>query len=192
MAETILTSIVAVSPRTVQRQDGTSFTIHEVIDQTGRKWVARRDVANMAQSYVGHMVEMITRTEQKAGRNGQTFTNHYVDHIAPANAMTAIQQAHQAQAAYAPQTMAPTPSPTPTPPPTPPPPPQGPPEVHTERDRSIYRQTAGKVAAEISKTPSEMWENIVLLARYFETGQVPPNAQGGGSNDQYEDDIPFD
>lgn len=50
------------------------------------------------------------------------------------------------------------------------------------KDASICRQCAGKVAATMgASTPSEFWENMLLLAHYFETGTPPHGVRVGSA-----------
>jgi hypothetical protein len=41
------------------------------------------------------------------------------------------------------------------------------------KQESIHRQTAGKVAAEISNDPAEFWDNVQSIKTYFDSGVVP-------------------
>ena len=71
------------------------------------------------------------------------------------------------------------------------------------RERTIFRQTAAKVAAGLSQNPNEFWANVQDLAQYFETGETPSgnNSPGyssepfGPSTDPFtpekDDDLPF-
>lgn len=47
------------------------------------------------------------------------------------------------------------------------------PEGPTQKDVTIWRQTATKVAAHLSKTADEFWPNVALLLKFYETGQPP-------------------
>jgi hypothetical protein len=184
----IVTRLVNAAPRIVSTRDGRQFTLYELFAADGTTWVAKADVFNIAQTMVGQQVEIVGRVEQKGN-----FTNYYADLVQLAGApqathmqaMQAVQQAQQSAVAAGRVQQA------------------LPGSYPTEKDHSITRQTAGKVAAQISSTPQEFWQNVQDLARYFDTGQVPvmhagnpgqPNIAAVGANDGREytdDDMPF-
>ncbi len=65
-------------------------------------------------------------------------------------------------------------------------------EAPSYRDRSIFRQTAAKVAAHLAEggsSPEEFWANTRDLAAYFESGVLPSG--GDKAPAVAEDDIPF-
>lgn len=154
-------TISGLGPRTITPRDGRpSFTIWEVFDDQGGTWRVREDLYNQAQHWFGQRVMATTRTEQRGN-----FTNYYIDQMQPMG-QGPVQQAQQAQpqqgytgqpqpqAAPQPQMMAVS-------------------EWERQKQHSIHRQTAGKVAAVISKTADEFWGNVQAIFIYFETGQVP-------------------
>src|SRR5215471_4683802 len=109
---------------------------------------------------IGQRVLAVVRVEQRG-----EFTNYHLDSVelagaqpAPQEGYVPVQQAQQAQVQTAPQT--PTSQPIVAP-------------NERERQASIHRQTAAKVAAAMSGTPSEFWENVQTVFRFFETGQIP-------------------
>jgi hypothetical protein len=178
-----ITSVLTnAQPRTVNRRDGSgSFLLYELFDHEGTPWVAKKDVYDGALYLIGQPVDMIVRVEQ----NGQ-WTNRFVDIVSPAQAGAQVPQSNaatlalqQAQAA-AQQAQRIQPQPvwpqqTQQPQITQAQMPQLQPisTFPTEKDRSIHRQTAAKVAATISNSPSELWANCLDLARYFDSGQTP-------------------
>lgn len=164
----ITTTLTKAAPRLVTPKSGANpFTLYELYDHEGTAWVVKNDVYNLAQGWIGQPVDMVVRVEQ----NGN-FTNRYADLVQPAQAgaqvpaTNAVQQAFQAaQAAQRVQaTMPQTPNT---------------PKIQdvnvfpTRKDSSIHRQTAAKVAAEISTSPAEFWSNVIDLAKYFDTGVIP-------------------
>lgn len=160
--------ITGVSPRTVTRKsDGQQFTIYEV-NANATNYQARKDVFDQAAALVGQPVLMEVRTEQKG-----TFTNHYVDSIA-ANGPAPVPVTTSAPVYTAPSTTSTAASFTVTGGASLPAPPN--------RDLTIWRQTATKVAAHLSKTPSEFWKNVNDLILFYETGQEP---------DAFDDSVPF-
>lgn len=177
-----MTTIVSYEPRVITRQDGSSFTLHKFKDVNGTELVARSDVANLTRGYLNQPVKVTVRSEQK----GQ-YMNHYLDHVAPSGQQQYVQEMQQP--AYVPAQQAQQAQTRPIPPPTPPPPPQQqlPHELDAAKDAAIHRQTAAKVAAALSTTANEFWRNVVDLAFYFDTGQVPSTPQP----DDPDDGIPF-
>lgn len=176
--QSVLTTYV---PKTVNRSDGSgTFTLHNFLDLNGMELTARADVANIARGLLNQPVLLVTREEVK-GR----FTNRYLDFVGPAQTQQAYTNgASQAQAAQQTYQQQPPQQPIPPPTPTPPPQPQGP----SEKDIQIMRQTAGKVAAEISKTSGEFWSNCLDLVEFFKTGMIPQPRQEG----RYDDPPPYD
>lgn len=175
----IQTVLVGAAPRQVTPRNGNPFILYELFAADGTTWVTRQDVFNVAQGMVGQMVEIVGRVEQKGN-----FTNHYADIVQlagqtlaqPVQAQNPALQAQQAAVAQGRVVHQPKWQPT-------------------ENDRTIYRQTAGKVAAELSTTADEFWANVVEIARYFETGATPQLTQvmaGMNITDGYQDDdVPF-
>lgn len=202
----ITTVLTNAQPRVVNKRDGSgSFTLYELFDHEGTAWVVKQDVYNQWAHAIGSTVDMVVRVEQ----NGQ-WTNRFADLISPSSgavpasnaalmAMQAAAQAQRVQPSMQPAqpaqmgwqqqggAMVPTggmagmtgmaPQTT-----------QSPPQPQlqdvsvypTKKDSAIARQTAAKVAAEISTSPTEFWANCVDLARYFDSGTLPMNAQQAG------------
>lgn len=190
----ITTVLTKAEPRIVNKRDGSgSFTLYELFDHEGTAWVVRDDIYNQARQWLGQTVDMVVRVEQKGN-----FTNRYADIVTPnltgqVPASNAVMQAMQAaQQANRVQPSVPNPMITQ---------PQvpntvggmGQPQLQdisvfpTRKDSSINRQTAAKVAAQISSSPAEFWGNCQDLARYFDSGQVPagnPTSPPTGQADQ--------
>jgi hypothetical protein len=204
MPEVRTFTLMSAQPRLVTPRDPSknAFTLYEIFDNQGGKWVVRQDVYNHALPLIGQLVTAVCRVEQ----NGQ-YTNFFIDSVDPAGGGPTYVPAQQAQTAQA--QYAPTPQQTQQIP-------VQPMMAQTERERqqSIHRQTAGKVAAGISSTADEFWSNVQAIFHWFETGQIPqtvatqqtaesmqrPNAAAYHQNDpgpqpgQYDgmaDDIPF-
>jgi hypothetical protein len=157
-----------MSPREIQPRDGRpSFTVFEIFDDQGNTWRAREDLYNRATHWFGQRVVATTRTEQRGN-----FTNLYVDQMEPAGAQPVqqpIQQAQQAQTVPPQQVNTPTVAtgvgqPTVS-------------EWQRQTQRSIHRQTAAKVAAKMSETPAEFWENARLIYQWFELDRIPTEAE---------------
>ena len=186
----ITTVLTNAAPRIVNKRDGSgSFTLYELFDHEGTAWVVKADVYNNVLHLIGQTVNMVVRVEQ----NGQ-WTNRFADIVIPAQAGAQVPASNAAEMAMAAAQAAQRVQPTM---------PQMPNTAQiqdvsvfpTRKDASINRQTAAKVAAQISgDNPSAFWANCVDLARYFDTGQVPGNptqeyAQASGG---YQDEgIPF-
>lgn len=164
------TTVESVSQRVVQTRDGRSSTVFEIVDGRGTKWQTfKQPIANEANRLIGMAVEINGRTEQ----NGQ-WTNHYIDDIRQATGAVqretfapaqAAQQAQQAQPpaqrdepqSYGTEHAKPAGS------------------DWNEKDWSIMRQCAGKVAGQISgNDPKDFWSNVGPLLTYFAYGLVPP------------------
>jgi hypothetical protein len=156
--------ISGLGPRTITPRDGRpSFTVWEVFDDQGNAWRVREELYNQAVQWFGQRVFATTRTEQRGN-----FTNLYADSIQLASNAQPVQQAQQAQ----PQQQA---------------------QLHgqvqpqqqgmivsgwdQQKQRSIHRQTAAKVAAKLSTTPAEYWENVRLVFEWFENGTTPVDRQ---------------
>jgi len=140
----------------IERRDGSgSFPLYEVwIDGQG-PFVARKDVFNIAQMMENTQVDAITRDEE---RNG--YLNHYLDFVSSAGQTTMQQpnpavQAQQAQPQTAQEALS---EPT---------------AAEERKNLSIHRQTATKVAAQISKTQQEFWFNVEELLRFYQSGVKP-------------------
>lgn len=183
--DTVDTALIdRVDQRTITKRDGTNAMIYEVyvvgFDQPLSTF--KRTIAESAHSLVGQPAEI----HYQAKRNGE-FTNYYLNQILPppSNPVERAQRAAEAppllsQAAGLSQPSQPS---------------QGlttPSSGINDKDRSIHRQTAAKVAATLfAAQPSDaptFWENVQRLTEYFDTGQIP------GQNlvaEGLDDDIPF-
>jgi len=185
-AEVSTVTVDRVEQKTINRRDGTSGTLYQVyvVGAIAPLETFKRDIAESAFSLVGQDAE----AHYTVKVNGN-FTNYRLEQILPGKPSPAevAQRAQEAgpllrEAAGLP---------------TPPVASQGLPAAPTDKDKSIHRQTAAKVAATLfAANPSDaptFWENIRLLAHYFDTGDIPgtttPELQGGGEG--YFDDIPF-
>jgi hypothetical protein len=152
------------------------FTLYEII-LNGQPYVARKPLYDQAvQLPAGSVVEADTRTEQ----NGQ-WTNYYVDDLRP-----------QQQGFVPQQPSGPASSPSQYPVQAQPPAPPSP----SEKDVTIWRQCATKVAAHLAGGGAgSFWENVDILMRYYETGEHPMPEQGDVATryQQYDnpEDIPF-
>src|SRR5262245_53894818 len=156
----ITTVLTNAAPRTIVPRNGSNpFTVFEVFDHENTAWRVKEDVYNVARYLIGQTVAMVVRTEQ----NGQ-WTNRFADIVeavggpplsipqpapqqtAPAQALHQAQQAQMAAGRTVTASSGQQPAPIYT--------------FPTSKDRSITRQTAGKVAAQISQNPEEFWVNV--------------------------------
>jgi len=178
-----VTTITEYRPKPITKQDGSSFTIHNFIDDRGITLTARADVANFVKGALNRPLRVTVRDEQKGD-----FLNHYLDHAelvtnGTSSPVEAAQQAQAAQTQQQPQPAAQTQ-----------PQPQVPagPDMPLPKDRAIHRQTAAKVAAQLSTTTFEFWTNVQDLSRYFDTGLIPSRPEiGNPAGATPDDDIPF-
>lgn len=163
------TTVQSVVQRVVSTKDGRSSTIYDVIDGGGIKWSTwKQPVANESNRLIGQEVEMMVREEQ----NG-TFLNRFVDDIRAIGMNGGTTMAEQPRGGYAPVERA-MGAQQPSPSALPPIQNAGP----TDKDLTIWRQTAAKVSAQMSSTPQEFWTNIQPLVDYFETGTIPTQFSG--------------
>lgn len=166
--ETVVYDAFIVSVDTRQVKSGT-MTIWDVVTQDGTKWVTfNAGLGNKAIGLKGQMADLQVTIEQG------DFTNYYLQGIQPAKSGAAppvgsevVQAAQRAQEAS-----------------------QRGPEVSYDqykdldkekeerRNQSIHRQTATKVAAELSESPSEFWQNVRDLCEFYKSGYVPTNDAG--------------
>jgi len=153
--------ITGMAPRSVQPRDGRpAFTIWEVFDDQGNKWQVRENLYNQALNWFGQRVVAVTRQEQRGN-----FTNLFADSMElagaqPEQAYRPVQEAQAAQPQAQPQVHYPPPSPW-----------------ELQKQKSIHRQTAAKVAAELSQTADEFWSNAYLIYQWFETDRFPTEAE---------------
>lgn len=164
------------------KSSGRKFTLYTVETDRGDFTTAKRELAEQSHRLVGQPARFLVKTEQRG-----EFTNYYLETVeARTNGQSAIGSAAfppaPAQTGTFDQPMAP---------PAAPQAPVGVPAGPDSRDVFIFRQTAAKVAGQISKTPDEFWTNLDDLVHYFSTGLrpgLPPDTSGGFQSD---DDIPF-
>jgi len=170
--ETVTAILHNYAPRQLTGRNGL-FTLHEIETSAGTYRI-RADMVPTVTQLIGAQVEMVTRVEQKGD-----FTNYIADHVSISerqpNATAQIMGAQQAQAQRGQQQ------------------PQQSQQVMPrqvtpqEKEISIHRQVAAKVAAKISTSPDEFWNNINDLFTYFQSGQVPSQAV----QDYAGNDIPY-
>lgn len=171
------TTVQGVTFRDVNRKsDGKSIRIYEIVDGNNTKWTTSRiDIANEANAKLGQPVQISGRQEI----NG-VYENFYLDAIGSPNGLTPppsqqfpIPETIAAQITHVPAPQA-APQPQPAPIPTPPPPPvEIAPTGPTDKDWTIWRQVATKVAVNLSATPAEFWANTEDLIRYYAYGVKP-------------------
>jgi hypothetical protein len=174
--EKALVTIRGVETRTVNKRDGTSFTMYDiyVVEQEKPFNTTKRAVAESAFDLKGQAAEMAYSVKQ----NGD-FTNYWANSILPAatGAAVAALRAQEAQPILRAAADLPEPSPAPA----------GP----SEKDQAIHRQVAAKVAASLHAaapgSAEDFWDNCLKLAAYFDSGVTP--TQAGYSED--DDGIPF-
>lgn len=136
------------------------FEIYELQLQ-GQWHRAKKDLWDSAQMLRGQTVFAETRTEQRG-----EWTNYFVDSLVPSSPAT--QQAVPATAGYPPEQQLPLQTqqaPAPVAPPGP-----------TQKDRTIWRQTATKVAAQMldpGDSQVDFWANVDMLTWFYESGERP-------------------
>lgn len=183
----------AVTHKQLRRKsDGRSFTMYTVETDRGSFSTSRRDIAADANRLLEQPARFLVKTEQRG-----EFLNYYLEAVEPANGAPHTysgsfpqemprpkqpqqqqqqqpqQQPRQERQEYQQQELVGTPA--------------GP----TEKDVFIFRQTAAKVTAQISRTPEEFWENIDAITAYFTDGSKPPMFSNTNSGTDDADDIPF-
>lgn len=159
------TIILDVGYRDITRKaDGKQFRIYEITDAQGTKWTTnRKDIAGEANRLINKRVEISGRIEEKG-----VYTNHYLDDLRAVDGQQSPVGTRIAQAE--PSTTSSSGFPgsnvtitggqiTPS----------GP----TDRDWSIWRQTATKVAASLSTGATEFWRNVDDLIAFYAHGQKP-------------------
>jgi len=162
----------SVESRDVNKRDGTRFTIYDVAMSDGITYgTTKRQIAESAFELIGTPAEV--RYSVKV--NGD-FTNYYLNGItmASGDASAALQRAQDAQPQGGTANSIPQAG-----------------ERLTERDKSIHRQTAAKVAAKLHVaspgSATDFWDNCRKLSEYFDTGEFP----SWGVDQPQDDDIPF-
>lgn len=171
--EMIEATASAVTHQTLNRKsDNKPFTLYRVETDRGTFTTSRRDIAAAANSLLNKKCVFHVKSEQRG-----EFMNYYLEAV-------------EAKESSFPQDM-PKPRP-PQPQPQPraarPEEPVGTPAAPTDKDVFIFRQTAAKVAGQISRTPEEFWENVDAITAYFIDGTKPSAFVNAFAND---DDIPF-
>lgn len=140
-------------------------TIYDIVIQDGTKWTAwTRELAERAYG----LKDTLALLEVEVKQNGN-FTNRTLKSIAAkvdagfAPALSAMEQSIGRTFTEAYIDSSPGPQFT-----------EAPREGSgTEKDISIWRQVAGKVAGQISTDRTEFWENVEQLYNYFSTGIIP-------------------
>lgn len=149
-----------------RKKDNSEYVCYDIVDQDGVKWVAwERGLAERAFNLKGQPALWQVEVTQ----NGE-WTNRTLKGI-DAKATSGFEPALTAMTAsigsFSPTTQAPVGgglvAPTITF--------AGEGDVPTFKDRSIWRQTATKVAAHLGGTMAEFWENVAVLERFYETGE---------------------
>ncbi len=156
--------VVEVVSRSVK--NGT-MTIWDITTEDGTKWSTfKADMGQAALELKGQVADLKVTIEKK----DDGYTNYYLNNIRPnpASAQTPAGQM-AAQAAHA-QIEVPVVSFDQYK--------SGEEEKEKRRNQSIHRQTAAKVAAELSKDEDEFWTNVQHLVHFFGTGNVPSTAVG--------------
>lgn len=145
------------------------FEIYE-IQLLGEWHRAKKPLWDSAQMLRGQTVFAETRSEQRG-----EWKNYYVDTLTPSSPAT--QQPYPATAGY-PQY---PPQQQIHPPQAPPAPPAPPAPEPTQKDRTIWRQTAAKVAAQMldpGDSQLDFWANVDMLVWFFESGERPGQGEG--------------
>lgn len=190
--------VTGVEMRDVRRKsDNQQFTMYEVSTQQGMKaTTTKRDLAEQAFDLKGQKALLMVKEVPKG-----EYTNYYLQAVYPSPGLKSLQEASSqalgsSENFKAPSTMFEPPLPSPAPPAaTRDIPEAGSTEAgSTEKDLTIWRQTAAKVSAQISNTADEFWANLDQLVRYFDTGSKPNDQLDmapAGASDAPDDGIPF-
>jgi hypothetical protein len=165
---------------------GQTGTAYDITTADGLKWTAwERETAEAAYELSGKPVIMDVKIEKNGDYENRTLKAILPDEAAPAGASfttptfppidPTTTNTTAAITYSAPQTSATSEIP-----------------MALDQTTSIHRQTAGKVAALISKTPDEFWANVEQLVHYFATGQTPGSPVTSNAAPVIpDDDIPF-
>lgn len=161
--------ITGVTRKNVTKRDGSTMVLFEIETRDGTTWTtAKEDLALEAHSRVGLLTAIDGTVKENVGkdRNGnpKTYTNHYLNALADAGDLNVTIRDTREVGNSIPEKVtyreevsrgwAPT-------------------ETQDERQDSIYRQVAAKVAAAMSGTSEEFWQNVEILIEFFRTGQTP-------------------
>jgi hypothetical protein len=166
MEQQIQATVVSVESREARRKaDNVAFTLYDVKLSDGEKYTtSRRETAEQAHSLTGKPALVTIKVEQ----NGQ-YTNRYINSIV--GAMGSFMQPEPTFApppnGFATNGFAPATTTIP--------------DTTADRETSIYRQVATKVAATISQTPHEFWRNVDELIFFYQTGNKPSSAEVFGT-----------
>lgn len=168
--------------KVTSKKTGREMVIYEITTEEGTTWTTTQDqLALEAHSRVGHLVAIDGKIEQ----NGN-FKNYYLNGIQdPGELNATITQVGDKTIPDA-----------------------GIQDTSDERDEKIFRQVATKVAANMSASPRDFWENVDILMNFYRYGDTPdyttdsiPDsnhfvpegaiAAGVGVGDTVDDDLPF-
>lgn len=161
--ETVFTTVVRGTDRRMVK-DGT-LAIYDVFTEDGTQWSTfKADLYNLARQLDGQLADWKGAIEQRDNFTNRTLLNiraHPTDGTTatpPSQGRQAAEQAQQAQQAkqidYDQFKAAQS-------------------EQELRKQESIHRQTAGKVAAAVSRDAQEFWANIQDIKVYFDSGVVP-------------------
>jgi hypothetical protein len=164
-----------------RKSDGKSFTLFEISIDGGTKYsTTDRAIGQLAYNLIGKFVSM-TFVEKQNG----SYTNLYVNDLVAIpianNEKEILEVLNDHNSSY----VSPTPSnaiprpaaaPAPTPTPTP---------ANDSREKTIWRQTATKVAAHLSTDYEKFWTHVDELIAFYETGKKPSlNVNQFSANDE--------
>jgi hypothetical protein len=174
-----------------RKSDGKNFTLFEILMDGGTKYsTTDKAIAERAYNLVGKFVNM-NFTEKHNG----AYTNLYVNNIVAIpiahNEKEILEVLNDQNSSYTPPSSAiQTPQPSL---------PQ--PATNDSREKTIWRQTATKVAAILSTDYEKFWTYVDELIAFYETGKKPsldetrfvPKGAGQVEIPQstHDDDIPF-
>jgi hypothetical protein len=215
--------VTAVDAKHIDRPNGQSFDLWQIHDSDNNIWVVKKPLADFARALVGQQAQFTTRTEQKPRNDGNGFyENYYADQIIPLASVQAAQGAYppysnqqqqQPQPTYQPAQQAQQAQQQQQPVPPAPVQPvqqqvqQQQPWRPTEKDYTIWRQTAAKVAASLAAGDQYVfWTLLPELMEFFVLGKRPANienaevfaqrtvnasAEGASMTSYQDEDIPF-
>lgn len=172
-------TITGVTKKNVTKKDGSPLTLYDITTSEGTTWTTAKDgLALEAHSRVGRLVAI----DGEIKENGR-FRNYYINGLMDPGELNAQ-----------PVSLNGIPDATPTIPLSD--------TGDNGKQEQIHRQTATKVAVQMSDTPKAFWENVQVLMDFYNTGNFPdfsdnqfiPEsaiAAGVGSGSVIDDDIPF-
>lgn len=150
------------------------FTIYELTDTDGITWTAKKNVFDEAIQQLNRPLQIVFEEKPWQTASGSGMNYYFNGIIGGQGAPQAVQAPVVTQTAPAVTGGQPTGSTS---------------SFEVEKNKSIHRQVAAKVSAQISKSPGEFWSNVGDLFVYFQTG-MPPGQQVQ-ENSFPNDDIPF-